>query len=286
MMEQGQEKEQEHKQLLGGVGVIEMLNIDSAVEIEDIEVTEHQSLSHLKKIMKSDMNYFLKVPNMPINLLFMEYMEETLDNLMDNGYELNEIEWQALIFQVAFGLAVANKQFSFVHNDLHCSNIMIQKTKEPYIYYKIKNRLYQIPTFGRIYKIIDFARATFQLDTNWIFSDVFNDGNDAADQYPYIPDSAAYVAAHDLVPNPSFDLVRFAVSAKSRLQHVPMISTFFNHISRDRYGSIDFMEFTSFDLYIHIANNCTNARPIKVLQNRFFDRFITTDEASAYVFTY
>jgi hypothetical protein len=247
-------------------------NENDIIDLDTIDV-DTNSFSHLRKHNKEDLNYFLKIPNMPVNLVFMEYMEETLDDLLSNGYVLNELEWQSLIFQVAFGLAVANKQFSFVHNDLHSSNIMVQKTKQPFMYFQIGKIFYRIPTFGRIYKIIDFARATFKLNGKWIFSDVFQDGNDASDQYDFVPTDGIIPDKH-FEPNPSFDLVRFAISVMENLENVPKIKEFFNYICSDDSGNCNYINDDSFQLYIHISHNCHNAVPIKIILSKFFNKFI------------
>ena len=251
-------------------------NHDDIVDLDTLDV-DTESFSHLRKRDKSELNYFLNIPNMPVNLVFMEYMEETLDDMLTGGYSFNEVEWQALIYQVAFGLAVANKQFSFVHNDLHSSNIMVQKTKQPFIYYQIGKMYYKIPSFGRIYKIIDFARATFKLDGKWIFSDVFQDGNDAAEQYDFVP-TDGIIPDKSLEPNLSFDLVRLAISLMDRLDDVPRIRDFMTYIATDDNGNMNFMNDDSFQLYIDIAHNCHRAEPIKVVLSKFFNRFITSKE--------
>jgi hypothetical protein len=256
----------------------ELRNPDKLIDVinlDDIDL-DTASLSQLKKNAHPSEHAFLHIRNMPVNMIIMEHMNETLDDMMDGGYIFTELEWQAIIFQVGYGLAVANKYFAFVHNDLHASNIMVQRTTEPYMYYKIGAVLYRIPTFGRIYKIIDFARATFKLNDRWIYSDVFQDGNDASCQYDYVP-LDGYIPENAMMPNPSFDLVRFAISVFDRLAYVPVIKDFLTFIATDDTGSMTFCNNDSFQLYIDIAHNCHNAVPIQVIQSNFFDRFIITD---------
>ena len=50
-----------------------------------------------------------------------------------------------------FGLA--QKQYNFTHNDLHCENIMYAKTDSEFIYYEFERKMFKIPT-GKILKII------------------------------------------------------------------------------------------------------------------------------------
>ena len=105
-------------------------------------------------------------------------------------------------------LTTYQKAFSFTHNDLHTNNIMYNTTDVKYIYYK-KN-YYKVPTFGRIFKIIDFGRAIYKFDGKIFCSDSFQPGADAATQYntePYFNDKKPR-----LEPNYSFDLCRLACS--------------------------------------------------------------------------
>jgi len=67
-----------------------------------------------------------------------------------------------------------------------------------------------VPTFGRIFKIIDFGRSIFKFDGKVFCSDSFQIGGDAATQYntePYFNEKKPR-----LEPNFSFDLCRLACS--------------------------------------------------------------------------
>jgi hypothetical protein len=96
------------------------------------------------------------------------------------------------------------------HNDLHTNNIMYINTKKPYIYYHYKKTYYKVPTFGRIFKIIDFGRGIYKFNGKIFCSDSFQNGGDAGSQYntePYFNDKKPR-----LEPNFSFDLCRLACS--------------------------------------------------------------------------
>ena len=68
-------------------------NHDDIVDLDTLDM-DTESFSHLRKKDKSELNYFLNIPNMPVNIVLMEYMEETLDDMLTNGYNFNEVEWQ------------------------------------------------------------------------------------------------------------------------------------------------------------------------------------------------
>jgi len=231
--------------------------------------------------------YYLKCAHMPINLCMMEKLDQTLDNLLDDDYNMSETEWFSVFFQVAFGLAIAQKYFNFVHNDLHSSNVMFKATELKNLYFQIGNTFYRVPTFGKITKIIDFARGTFKLGDRWIFSDQFKEDGDAWGQYDYPSDGTLANCEHK--PNSSFDLVRLGTTVIQRLDDVPNVRQFVEDITKDDYDNSLCYEEDTFQLYIDIAHNAHNAVPLEVLSRPEFERFkVSRDRVpkGAYVFKY
>ena len=74
-------------------------------------------------------NYFVRMEKFPVQVSMMEKLELTLDELLDSDYNMSETEWASILFQVSFGLAVAQKEFKFTHNDIHSDNIMFRSKK-------------------------------------------------------------------------------------------------------------------------------------------------------------
>ncbi len=109
-------------------------------------------------------------------------------------------------FPNMFCLSVAYKRNKFVHNDLHCSNIMFTKTQDEYLYFNYKFKFIAFLRFGRVTKIIDFGRATFEINGNLFFSDVFRKNGDAEGQYSFPYNNS--LRDCKIKPNPSFDLCR------------------------------------------------------------------------------
>jgi hypothetical protein len=108
----------------------------------------------------------LSVPaqNQLCSLVLMEKLDGDLFSLiqsgmMTNGKMLNFDMTRSMIMQVAIGLMCGHNLFGFVHNDLHTGNIMFKNVNENYIHYKIQNNIYRIPTYGTIYKILDYGRS-------------------------------------------------------------------------------------------------------------------------------
>ena len=139
----------------------------------------------------------------------MENCEDTFDNLILLN-ELCEDEWLSALIQVIMILITYQKTFNFTHNDLHTNNIMYNSTDRKYIYYLFNKKFYKVPTFGRIFKIIDFGRSIFKFNGLLYCSDSFQNGGDAATQYntePYFNDDKPRIE-----PNFSFDLSRLGCS--------------------------------------------------------------------------
>jgi len=154
-----------------------------------------------------EINIYIK--DYPVNVIAMEPLDDTLDKLM-NTEELNEHIWASILIQVVFSLILYQDTFSFIHNDLHTSNIMYKKTDKEYINYCYNNKYYKVPTYGKIWKIIDFGRSIYTVKGVTYFSNSFSLDGDASTQYncdPYINENKAIV-----LPNNSFDLCRLGCS--------------------------------------------------------------------------
>ena len=221
--------------------------------------------------------YYCQFKRYPVQLVAMEKMEYTLENLVEDlEYSISEDEWFSILFQVCFGLSVAYKRNKFVHNDLHCSNIMFTKTDREFLYYKFKSKVYRIPTYGRITKIIDFGRATFEVDGNLFFSDVFRKNGDAEGQYSFPYNNK--LRDCKIKPNPSFDLCRLTKTIIDYVEPDGDVYRLLELWSRDKYGNSLLEHDDDFDLYRIIAKNVRSAVPVKQLEKKVFQRFISPEE--------
>ena len=147
--------------------------------------------------------------NFPVQMIALEKCDGTFDALLEDESIKSE-EIMSALFQVIFTLLVYQKLFSFTHNDLHTNNILYKETKTKFLYYKFNGKSYKVPTYGKIYKIIDFGRAIYKFQDKVLCSDSFAPGGDAHGQYncePYIN-----LEKPRLEPNKSFDLCRLGCS--------------------------------------------------------------------------
>ena len=151
----------------------------------------------------------LTIQKFPVQVICMEHCENTLDDLILNT-DLSHDEWMSALMQIIMTLIVYQKLFSFTHNDLHTNNIMYIQTNKKFLYYYYKKKHYKVPTFGKIFKLIDFGRAIYKFENKVFCSDSFQTGGDAVTQYntePFYDDKKPR-----LEPNFSFDLCRLACS--------------------------------------------------------------------------
>ena len=176
----------------------------------DYSVCDEESIDDsLNEESCEEEKLFVSIPIFPVQVICLENCEETLDDLIANNTLSND-EWFSTLMQIIMILLTYQKLFSFTHNDLHTNNIMFTKTNNKYIYYVYKSKYYKVPTFGKIFKIIDFGRAIYKFQGKLLCSDSFQTGEDAATQYntePYFNEKKPR-----LEPNYSFDLCRLACS--------------------------------------------------------------------------
>lgn len=177
---------------------------DDDLEEEDDEEQEEDDESFVWALFK----------NVPVQLTIMEKLDGTLYDLFTT-YPDPQKHYVWLI-QVIFALAYAQRNFGFIHNDLHGNNIMFQSTTKEYFYYMHNSIKYKVPTYGYLIKIIDFDRGIGYVklptmkEPRLFMSDQFAAEEEAGGQYncePFYKDKYPIIK-----PNYSFDLVRLATS--------------------------------------------------------------------------
>ena len=184
-------------------------NEDNCDDNDDGEWEDISEENETLETEEEEEEIFVTIQKFPVQVICMEYCENTFDDLISND-ELTNEEWLSALMQIIMILITYQKTFAFTHNDLHTNNVMYNNTKKKFIYYKYKNILYKVPTFGRLFKIIDFGRSIYKFNGNLLCSDSFQNGGDASTQYNFEP----YFNKNKprLEPNYSFDLCRLACS--------------------------------------------------------------------------
>jgi len=227
----------------------------------------------------------------PVQVICMENCETTLDDLILNNKLTND-EWFSALMQIIMILITYQKVFSFTHNDLHTNNIMYNETSKNFITYYFNKKTYKVPTFGRIFKIIDFGRSIYKYQGKMFCSDSFQSGNDAASQYntePYFDEKKPR-----LEPNFSFDLSRLACSIfdylVDDLEEIQNLDEITDPVKKlivewcldDKginllYKNNGDERYPDFKLYKMIARHVHNHVPQAQLERQEFKQFIVED---------
>jgi len=227
---------------------------------------------------------YVYINNYPVQMICLEKCDGTFDDLFTSGSATLENTSSAL-FQVVMSLIIYQKMFSFTHNDLHTNNIMYIETDIPYLFYKFENIVYKVPTYGRIYKIIDFGRSIYRFNGTTYCSDSFGPGGDADTQYncePFFNNKKAR-----LEPNMSFDLCRLGCSIYDFIipEHLEyddyddLQKTIYRWCLDDNNKNVLYKKngderYPDFKLYKMIARTVHKHTPQEQLQYPFFHQFI------------
>jgi hypothetical protein len=275
-------------------GIMKKYNFDISEEYHDFkeEAWFHKNLGEQFKMdiymdsddsddSEGDNDYISVIKHIPCQLFFIEKLDGLLSELLDN---FNGKIILSCLFQLSYALAYLQKHFQFTHNDLHIDNIMYQRTDKTYLYYKFNNIYFKVPTFGYIFKIIDFGRAIFTFKNKLFFSDCFSNYGEADGQYKYPIDTFLYKKDDgecDAKPNYNFDMCRLAITILDELnydkdndykEYQNIIDYIYSFTLGKNNCELYYLQ-DNFDMYISIAKYANNCLPINIIQNVIFKEF-------------
>ena len=251
--------------------------------ISNSQMSEYSSMNSDNEVVNAS------VLNFPVQIICLEKLENTLDSLLDDEEnELSDNEWKSCLFQIIMMLITYQKIFNFTHNDLHTNNVMYITTDKKFLNYKFNNTYYRVPTYGKIYKIIDFGRAIYSYKGKTICSDSYHSKGDAATQYnfePYFDDKKPRLEA-----NKSFDLCRLACSLfdyfiediKAQKDCTNPIGKLIIEWTKDDKGRNILYKnngeerYPEFKLYKMIVRTVHNHTPEKQLEHSLFKTFVSS----------
>jgi hypothetical protein len=283
-----------------------------SLELESIHSFDTESSESSSECSSSTQNVYSvysEFKNYPVMLIFQERMEGVIDSMLEDDTEVGvthgspewEERWIAWTFQIIAALCAAQGVLGFTHNDLHTNNIVWISTEESWLFYKSRDgTVWKVPTYGKILRIIDFGRSMYRLGDKWFTSDDYDSGGDADGQYNFA--SIKNGRSKTIYPNPSFDLCRYAVSVMDALfPEMPiekldglvlskegdwvvhetesplwnllwswLIDKDGKNVLRDEDGT---ERFPDFDLYQHITDNITSAKPQEQIHKEIFKEF-------------
>ena len=259
---------------------------DESEEDGEDESSDEESEEGFSSESESESFVEAVVKKFPVQLICLEKCDNTLDSLMCNDNTKKE-DWVSAFMQIIMTLITYQKCFDLTHNDLHTNNIMYQETKEEFIYYKYDSSYYKVPTYNKLYKIIDFGRAIYSYKGKVMCSDSFHPKGDASSQYncePYFNNKKPR-----LDPNMSFDLCRLGCAlfdyfvddidtVNEECEADELVKLVVSWCKDDKNRNILYKNngeerYPEFKLYKMIARTVHGCVPYKQLENPLFQQF-------------
>lgn len=259
-------------------------------ETEDVENDENDENWETESDSESESSFmqeearYAYINNFPVQLICLEKCQGTMDELFEKD-KMDLKTSASALFQIIMILLTYQKTFHFTHNDLHTNNIMYIETQIEYLYYKYKNTIYKVPTYGKIFKLIDFGRSIYSFNEKTFCSDSFANGGDAATQYncePYMNEKKPRID-----PNYSFDLCRLGCSIydfiiedeKNQDDFDELQQTIYRWCTDDKGKNVLYMSngeerYPNFKLYKMIARTVHKHTPENQFEYPFFKQFM------------
>jgi hypothetical protein len=266
---------------------------DSDTENEDEDEEEYEDEDTIIDTMSSCTSIDSSImvaytDDYPVNAIFLEKLHDTLDSYLMNSIDkITANEFSSILFQIIYTLMVYQEIFDFTHNDLHTNNIMFVETDKEFLYYKINKIVYKVPTYGKIYKIIDFGRSIYTFKENVFCSDSYHPHGDAYSQYNFPEQSYYRKDKKNVKPNKGFDLCRLACSLYDDIKDkhsLKSIHTVINTWLCDYrgknvlYKSNGKIRYDGFKLYKMIARSIDSHIPREQFDMEIFTAFRLNDE--------
>ncbi len=255
---------------------------DSDEEEEDYDEEEEVDEDSDSENGETGEKQIAYIDNFPVNMICLEKCDGSMDELLERD-EMDEQLAASALFQVVAALIVYQREFKLTHNDLHTNNIMYINTDLEFLEYTFDGRNYKVPTYGKIFKIIDFGRSIFTYKDKIWCSDSFAPGGDASTQYNCEPFFNKNKPRID--PNYSFDLCRlgcsiydFIINNETEEEMNEFQKTVCRWCLDDKQKSVlytksGYERYPDFKLYKMIARTVHAHTPIAQLEFPFFKQF-------------
>ena len=274
----------DHKELNMEVPMDEESYSESETNSE--EENEDGSSYDSESDSECDPEVFVRIKKIPVQTVIMEKCKNTLDFLLDNDM-INMEELKSALFQVLMNLLCYQKTLKMTHNDLHTNNVMYVSTKRKFLYYILDGVQYKVPTFGKIYKVIDFGRSIFHYKGRAFASDSFNKNEDADTQYncePFFDNTKKRIEN-----NFSFDVCRLGCSLYDffidspedipKMEEVPIVKLIMSWVEDDNgknilYKSDGSTRYPGFKIYKMIARSVHNHTPEMEIKKEIFEHYL------------
>ena len=254
------------------------INITEEYEPDVIDSIKKDSYNTITfKIIKKKGEVYLETYNIPVLLIYTEKLDGDLLNYIhdkeDNEEDISNEEWMSYIFQIIAALSIVQKYFNACHNDLHTSNIMFSYTEQKYIYYEYKKKVYKVPTYGKILKIIDWGRSSYDFNNYKGNNNVYNSDGPTFGQNIY---NRINLQNKKTIPyNLAADVSLF-ISNLIENESFPKKGALYAYaksILKDTHGDLFYHDEFDFNFYIDCSKYSYKGLPYKQIEHNIFKIF-------------
>ena len=234
------------------------------------------------RIIEKRDDVYLEAYNMPVYLLAVEKIK--YDTYLYKDLITEDI-LLSIVFQIFCSMITIYNTFNIKHNDLHIGNILLKSTKKEFLYFKIDKKIYKVPTNGYIVKIIDWGRATYNINGFKGNNSIYNVNNECFGQYIFnkIGTSKKNLNTDK---NRYSDIVMLSHNLLYEFEFIrnTKLGTFLknNILSYEGY-SLDYTKF-SWKIYKEISKYKFNIRPRNILKNKIFSKFTTNNIDNEHIY--
>ena len=212
---------------------------------------------------------YASVNHSPVQLKFSEYCGE---DSINGRIQFTEKEWESILFQVIYTLYVGWSYFKLTHNDLHLGNMLFKPTSYEHLYYNVAGKYYKIPTYGFMVKIIDWNRATFEINGTYFKNECFDRDGDCYGQFIF-PENY-YYCKKTIIPNEHTDLALLASSIIDE-GNMPKNTKIYEVVKgwcTNKYGVCIPEKYSEFNMYKE-SSKCKNSNPEKLFNSSIFSQY-------------
>lgn len=253
--------------------------------IESLDTLITNKTKNLVRFIQKKDNYYLEYKHIPAYLLITE----------SGGYDISIIEndfnydlMLSITFQTFCAIITMNNYFGIKHNDLHFGNIMLKDTNEEYIYYKINDKIFKVPTYGFIVKIIDWGRSTYEFNNISYKNDIFNYDSECFGQYIY--KKINNKGKQTILPKDCkwSDIVMFSYSLLHefpKLLKTDLGKMLTKNITSNKKELIDTSKF-SWNIYKIITNRNYNIIPKNIIFSKIFKEYQVENDKNEKMYTF